>query len=152
MPKIKISITAAVVALVTIAVALTLTTYAAISTTQNLNTSGSVTTSANLNVYSDSGCTHPLSTIDWGTITPGENTTHTIYIKNTGEGLSLALSMTTSNWSSGANGPLTLTWNKEDTKINPGESVAATLTLHVSSSIVDVSSFSVQINITGTNP
>jgi hypothetical protein len=150
--KLKLSLSTAVIVLVTIAVALTLTTYAAISTTQNVSSSGAVTTSANLGVYSNVGCTTPLSSVNWGTITPGANITQIVYIKNTGTGLSLALSMGTSSWTpAGANGPITLTWNQEATRLTPGQSVAAVLTLSVSSSIADVTNFSVQINITGTN-
>ena len=149
----KISMTIAVTALVIIGIALTVTTFAAISTTQNVSSNGTVNTSMSLGVYSDSACTVPLSSITWGALTPGTNIARTVYIKNTGSGLSLALGMTASAWNpTSANGPITLTWNKENTKINPGQSVAATLTLVVSSSITDVTGFSVQINITGTNP
>jgi hypothetical protein len=139
-------------ALVLIAIALTVTTFAAITTSQNLSSNGTVTTSANLGVYSNAGCTTPLTTINWGTITPGAIINQTIYIKNTGSGLSLALSMGTTSWTpASADGPITLTWNQGGTRLNPGQSVAATLTLTVSSSIADVTNFSVQINITGTN-
>jgi hypothetical protein len=131
--------------------ALVLTTYAAISTSQNLSTNGTVLTSANLGVYSNNGCTNSISSINWGTLKPGGNITQTIYIKNTGSGLSLTLSMTTSNWSQGANGPITLTWNQEGTRLQPGQSVAAVFTLAVSPTINDITNFSVQINIAGTN-
>ena len=60
--------------------------------------------------------------------------------------------MTTLNWSpANANGPITLTWNQEGTKLQPGASVPAILTLSVSSSIIDITSFSIQINVIGTN-
>ena len=150
--KIKLSITASVIILVTIAIALTLTTFAAITTSQSLTSNGQVTTSANLGVYSNSACTIPLTSINWGTLTAGGNITQTIYVKNTGSGLGLTLSMGTSNWTpAGADGPMTLTWNQGGTRLQPGQSVAATLTLVVSPTIADVTSFSVQINITGTN-
>jgi hypothetical protein len=125
MAQIKLSITTAVTALVMIGIALTLTTFAAISTTQNVSSDGTVTTSANLGVYSNSQCTTNLTSINWGALTPGGSTTQTIYVKNIGSGLSLALNMTTTNWSAGANGPITLTWNQENTRLNPGQSVAA---------------------------
>jgi len=139
------------VALVVIAMALSLTTYAAISTSQNLSTNGTVLTSANLSLYSNSACTTSMNSINWGTLTAGGNITHIIYIKNTGNGLSLTLNMTTSNWSQGANGPITLTWNQEGTRLQPGQSVAAVLTLAVSPTISDITNFNVQINIAGTN-
>lgn len=151
-PKTKLSITVSIIGLVIIATALTLTTFAAISIPQNISSGGTVITSANLGIYSNSACTTPLSSINWGTLTLGGNTTQMVYLKNTSSGLSLALNMTTSNWTpASANGPITLTWNKEGTRLNPGQSVAANLTLAVSSSIIDISSFNTQITITGTN-
>jgi hypothetical protein len=152
MPKIKLSVTASVIILVLIAVALTFTTFAAITTSQSLSSSGEVTTSANLGVFSNSACTTSLSSINWGTLTAGGNITRTIYVKNTGSGLALTLSMETSNWTpAGAEEPITLTWSQEGARLQPGQSVAATFTLSVSPTIADVTNFSVQINITGTN-
>jgi hypothetical protein len=152
MSKIKLSVTASVIVLVLLAITLTLTTFAAITTSQNLSSNGQVSTSANLGVYSDSACTTPLSSIDWGTLTAGGNISRTIYVKNTVSGLALTLSMGTSNWTPvGAEAPISLTWNQAGTRLQPGQSVAATLTLAVSSTITDVTNFSVQINITGTN-
>ncbi|MGA3290980.1 MAG: hypothetical protein ABSD42_12155 [Candidatus Bathyarchaeia archaeon] len=136
-----------------IGIALTLTTFAAFSTSSTLSSSGTVSTSANLGVYSNSGCTTPLTSINWGALTAGATSTQTIYIKNISSGISLTLNMTTSNWSpTTANGPITITWNQQCTDLQPGASVAATLTLTVTSSISGITSFSVQINIGGTNP
>ena len=151
--KRKLSITVAAVALVIIGIASVLTTFSAVTTSTTLASSGAISTSANLGVFSNAACTIPLSSINWGTLTVGGTSTQTIYVENTGSGLSLTLNMTTSNWSpTTANGPITITWNQEGTDLMPGQSVAATLTLTVSSSIVDITSFSVQINISGTNP
>ena len=106
--KIKLSITTAVMVLVVIGITLTLTTFAAISTSQNVPSEGTVITSANLGVYSNSLCTTTLSSISWGNLTAGSTKTQTIYIKNTGSGLSLTLSMATSNLTpSGAVGYIT---------------------------------------------
>jgi hypothetical protein len=111
-----------------------------------------VSTSAGLAVYSNSACTTSLSSINWGTLTAGGTTTQTIYVKNTSSGLSLTLNMTTSSWSpASANGPIAIKWNQQSTVLQPGASVAAVLTLTVSSSISGVTSFSVNINIGGTN-
>ena len=141
------------VALVIIAIALSHITFSVVTTSQTVSSAGTISTSVNLGVYSDSACTIPLSSISWGTLTPGGTTTQTIYIKNTSIDLSLTLSMTTSSWSpASANGPITITWNQQSSDLQPGASVAAILTLTVSSSISDVTSFSVNINIGGTNP
>lgn len=140
-----------VLALALIAVAATCTTYAALSVSKNVSSSGSVAVSANLGVYSDSACQNALTTIDWGTLTPGGNIIRTIYVKNTGMGTSLSLSMATSNWNpTSANGPVTITWNQGGTRLAPGQSIAAVITLVVSPTITDITSFSVQVTITGT--
>jgi hypothetical protein len=152
MPKIQLSITATVIALVIISLALTFTTFAALNSTQSISSTGVVTTSAKLGVYSNFACTTNLTSINWGTLNPGGSTTQIVYIKNIGSGLSLHLNMTTSDWSVGANGPITLTWNREGTVLAPGQSTTATLTLAVSSSIDAVTDFNVQININGSNP
>ena len=146
-PKIPISI----IALILVAVALTATTYGAISVNKSLTTNGSITVTPNLGLYSDSNCTASLSTIDWGTITPGTNQTRTVYVKNTGTGTSLTLSISTSSWTPiTANGPITVSWDKEGTRLMPGQSTAAVIKLISSSSIVDLTTFSVQILISGT--
>ncbi len=151
--KTKISITTAIAALVIIGVVLTITTYAALNTSTNVPATGTVYTSANLSVYSDSGCTIPVSSLSWGNPTPGAVINQTIYIKNTSTGLSLTLNMTTNNWvPTTANGPITITWNQQGTDLKPGQSAAAILTLTVSSSIVDITNFNAQICVTGTNP
>jgi len=123
-----------------------------LSSKSNVLSNGAVTTSANCGLYSDSACTTPLSSIDWGVLTAGGTVTQTIYVKNTGSGLPLILNMTTTNWSpASANGPITVTWDQEGKVLSPGQSIAATLTLAVSSSEIGLANFSVQISITGTN-
>ena len=140
-----------IIILTVMAVALTCTTYAAISVSQNVPSTGSINVSPNLGVYSDIYCQNTTSTINWGNITPGANITRVVYIKNTGSGVSLELSMSASNWNpTSANGPITISWDQGGTRLTPGQSVAATLKLTASSSIVDVTNFSVQVTITGT--
>jgi hypothetical protein len=149
MVKRKLSM-ASVIALTIVGLVLTLTTYGAVSVSTTLTSSGSITTSANIGVYSDSACQTALSTIDWGSTSPGSSITRTVYVKNTGSGLSLTLSMTTSNWSPvNANGPITINWNKEGTVLTPGQSVAAVITLSVASSITGITNFGVQILVSG---
>jgi hypothetical protein len=146
-PKIQLT----VVALILVAIALTATTYGAISVNQSLSTNGSITVTPNLGLYSNSGCTTRLSFIDWGTITPGNNQTRTVYVKNTGTGTSLNLGISTNSWTpSTANGPITISWDKEGKRIAPGQSTTVVITLTSSSSIVEVTTFSVQILISGT--
>ncbi len=143
-------LTLAIAVLVTVAIVLTATTYAALGTNQNPSAEGVVEVSADLGVYLDCDCTTDLSTINWGILSPGQSTTNTIFIKNTGNS-ALSLRMETSNWDPvEANGPITITWNRENASIEPEETTIAIITLTVASSEVDFSTFGVQISIAGT--
>ncbi len=132
-----------------------LTVYGAINVSTSVNSSGSIVTStpasSALGLYSDSACTVPLAPIDWGSLSPGATITRYVYIKNVQGSSSLTLNMATSDWTpERANGPMTLTWNRQSTVLAPGQSTVATVTLTVSSSIAGITSFGVQILISGT--
>lgn len=144
----KIS-TGAIIAITMVGLILTVTTAGLLSVSQTVSSSGTVT-AVNVGVYSDSACTTALTSIDWGTIPPGNSVTRTIYVKNTGN-TAITLSMTKTGWNpTTANGPITITWDKEAAALGVGASTAATITLSVSSSISGITSFSVNIVITGT--
>lgn len=111
--------------------------------------SSGLVVAVNVGVYSDSACTLNLTSIDWGNVYPSGSVSRTIYVKNTGN-VPMTLSMTTTAWNpAGAAGQITVTWNKENAVLNAGQSTSATLTLNVSQSISGVTSFSVDIIITG---
>jgi hypothetical protein len=139
-------------ALVVIIVALpilTMTSTGLLSINQTISSTGAVT-AINVGVYSDSACTNELTSLDWGTISPGNSQDITIYLKNTGNA-QITLSMTTTNWTpASADGPITLTWDKENTTLNPNQETTATLTLSISESINGITNFSFDIVITGT--
>ncbi len=142
----KIS-TGLIIALAATGIFLSLVTAGLIAT-QTLPSSGTVS-AVNVGVYSDSGCTQILTSINWGTLYPGNTTTRQIYIKNTGT-LPVTLTMTTGSWvPTAANSVLTLTWNRQNRVLNAGDSIAATLTLTVSSSPGSITNFSFNIIITG---
>jgi archaellum component FlaG (FlaF/FlaG flagellin family) len=139
----------ATAALVSTALILTVFTTGLLSVNQSISSSGTVT-AVNVGVYSDSACIQNLTSIDWGTLSPGDSVTRTIYVKNTGNA-PIAITMTKINWNpSTANGPITITWNTENWSLGAGNSTAATLTLSISSSISGITDFSVDIVITGT--
>jgi hypothetical protein len=139
-----------VLVLTIIAVLLTCTTYAALTTNRRVNASGSVSVTANLGIYSDSTCQTPLTSIEWGAPTPGTSITRIIYIKNTGIGASLSLGLTTSNWDPAiADGPITVSLDKTGTRLFPGQSTVASITLTVSPTTVDIINFSLTITIVG---
>ena len=139
----------ALIAIVATGLFLTLLTSGLLMSSQTVQSGGTVS-SVNVGVYSDSGCTQNCTTLDWGAITPGNSVTRTVYVKNTGT-LPLTLSMTTGNWvPSNANTYLTLTWNQGGAVLAAGNSVTAILTLTASSSAGNLTSFSFNIIITGT--
>jgi hypothetical protein len=141
----------AILALTIIAVTVTCTTFAALTISSSVHSTGGVKATANLGLYSDSACQTALTSIDWGTPTPGTSVTRVIYIKNTGSGVSLLLGLTTSNWSPAtANGPITVSMDKAGTRLNPGQSTAATITLTISPTIVDIVTYNLDMTITGT--
>ena len=141
--------TGALIAIIATAVFLTVTTAGLLSVNQNIPSSGTVT-AVNVGVYSNSACTQNLTSINWGTVSPGDSVTRTIYVKNTGN-TQVTLSMTKTNWNpASANGPITITWNRESTTLVADQVTTATLTLSVSESVSGITDFSVEIVITGT--
>ncbi len=121
---------------------------AAKSINRPLPSSGNIA-ALNVGIYSNYACTQKLEGIDWGDILPGSSIEKIIYIKNTGS-TPITLSMTASNWiPTNAYGPLTLTWNKEGTKLDRDEVTTATLTLTVAENTGDITTFSVTILISG---
>ncbi len=143
-------ITLILFALAALSVVLTYTTYAGLSSNKTLYSAGNIKVSPNLGIYQDSGCTVPVTDINWGSVTPGTSISQTIYIKNIGQGTSLALSLATSNWNpSTANGPIAISWNLEGTRLYPDQSTAAVITATVSPTIADITNFNVQIVLTG---
>ena len=117
--------------------------------TTTIRTAGSIK-AVNVGVYSDSGCTTPLANIDWGVLEGGNTVTRTAYIKNSGN-TAMTLSMSVGNWvPTSASSYIQLTWNYSGQTLNPGQSLAVTLTLTVSTSITGITSFSFDITIVGT--
>jgi len=155
-----------IIILILSAVALTAATYAAITVNQNIPSTGSIylslpsptpsptstpiTGSPGVGVFSDQACTTSLTSLNWGQIAPGGTTTLTVYVKNTGTA-AMTLSLTVSNWSpSNAPNYISLSWNQVGTVVQPGQSVAATLTLTVQANVSGITTFSNTIIISGT--
>jgi hypothetical protein len=144
----KIPVTA-VVALTIAALALTLTTAAVLSANQTIPLNGAID-AVNLGVYSDSDCTQTTTALNVGSLSPGGIATQTVYIKNTGN-TPETLTMTTNNWTP-TNAPtyLTLTWTRQNTVLNAGATIPATLTLTAASNTGSLTTFSCDVTFTGT--
>jgi hypothetical protein len=139
----------ALIAIIITVIILTVTTAGLLSVNKTISSSGTVI-AVNVGVYSDSDCTSELTFIDWGRISPGNSVNTTIYLKNTGT-TQITMSMTKTNWiPATADGPITLTWNRESATLNADQVTMATLTLSVSESISGITNFSVDILIAGT--
>ena len=116
---------------------------------KGLPSSGNIA-AINVGLYADYACTQRLESLDWGDISPGETVEEVIYLKNTGN-VQISLSMTASDWIPyTADGPLSLTWNREGTILDQNELTSATLTLATSEDIEGIETFSVSILIIGT--
>jgi hypothetical protein len=140
---------AAVITFALVGLFLTVTTAALLSTSQTVPLNGTIT-AVNLGVYSDSNCNQTCTTLNVGTLNPGGTATQTIYIKNTGT-IPETLTMTTNNWTpTDATSSLTLTWNRQNTVLDPGASIQATLTLTAAANTGDLATFSCDLTITGT--
>jgi len=123
-------------------------TSAFLSSQRSIPSTGMVL-AVNLGVYADAGCTVNLTSIDWGSLYPGDSASRTVYVKNSGN-TPIALAMATNGWNpSIAEGQLSVSWDREGVSLGPGESTAAVLTLAVSASVHDVASFTVNVVISG---
>ena len=144
----KISL-GAIMAIAATALFLTITTAGLLTVNESLVSSG-VVAGPDIGVFSDSSCAQNMTSINWGTLNPGQTVARTAYVKNLGN-TPLTLSMSTSNWNpTNANGPLIMNWNRQNVVINPGNYAVATLTLTVSPDISGITNFSFNIIISGT--
>jgi hypothetical protein len=123
-------------------------TFAVLNVQRAIPSSGLVV-SVNVGVYSDSACTLNLTSIDWGTVYPGGYVSRTVYVKNTGN-VPMTLSMAATGWNpAGAAGQINVAWDKENAVLNAGQSASAILTLSVSQNVSGVTSFSMNIIVSG---
>lgn len=101
-------------------------------------------------VYWDEGCSNPVTSINWGNLEPGQTETRQVYIKNTGNAAAI-FSFIAENWTpTSASSYITVEWNYDGSEVPPNYAVPVTFTLHVSSSIQDIDSFTFDLVITGT--
>jgi hypothetical protein len=136
----------AIIALTITLILLALTTTAA---AQSKSPKKTITT-VNLGVYTDSACTQTATALNVGALNPGATTTQTVYIKNTGN-VAETLTMTTNNWNpTGAGTTLTLSWNRQNTVLNAGTSIQATIKLTAASNTGTLTTFSCDVTLTGT--
>lgn len=136
-------------AVATMAVASVVFTYGLLFGNKTINNAGNVN-AIGVGVYSEATCINEVSTINWGFVEPGSTKNVTVYVRNEGT-IPMTLSMTIDNWNPAeASAYIGLSWNREGSQINAQSVLQADLTLSVSSSISDITSFGFDITITGT--
>ena len=97
--------------------------------------------------YSDPEGTLEISAIDWGEIPPGGYSYTTIYLKSVSTA-PINLTLSTELWDPpGADQFIFLTWDYDGRVISPGEIIAVTFTLQVSTAIIGITEFSFDIVI-----
>jgi len=144
--KLSIAVALAVMASISLA---SLGVLAAVSSQVTVRSSG-VIASATVGVYQDSTLTTKLSSINWGTLSPGGNKSVVAYVKNEGT-VPVTLALSAANWSpTTASSYMTLSWDYNGVALSPGTSVRVTLKLTVSSSTTGITSFSLDVVITAT--
>jgi len=145
----KGKIIAVVIALALTGTVLAISTSGLLSASQSVPVNGSIT-AVNLAIYSDSGLTQNCTSLNTGSVSPGGTATQTIYVKNTGT-VPETLTMAASNWNpANASSSLTLSWDRQNTVLNAGQSIQATLTLTTASNTGSLTTFSCSATFTGT--
>ena len=124
-------------------------TFALLTIQKDIQGSGSIR-GVGLGVYWDLQCENATSSIDFGLLEPGSYKDFTLYLRNEGNTV-LTLNMTSKNWNpTEAANYMSLTWNREGQQASPDQVISFVITLSVSSNIQDISSFSLDITISGT--
>ena len=123
--------------------------FATVSFLRQIPSTATIAT-VGVNVYSDAACTQNVTNIAWGTLYPGSITNDLVYIQSTST-VQITLSLSTGSWNPAAAGSyVSLSWNyTAGTEIQPNASIPVLLTLNVSSAATGITSFSFNIDITG---
>jgi len=148
-------ITGAMLTLITYTLGLSLVSQAftAGQSSQTFSSTGSIQiqTTAGIGAYSDSQGNTPLTSVSWGTLSPGGSQNVICYIKNEGSSPT-TISLVPSNWSpASATNYLALGWNYNGQPIAANAVVQIILTLSVASSIEGITNFGFDITIVGSS-
>jgi hypothetical protein len=138
-------------ALTLISIALAVTTSGLLSSQQVVPAGGKISYSVGVEVYDDPTAAKLCSYIDWGAIAEDKTVTRTIYVKNTGNATE-TLSMRVSDWEPALAGELLrLSWDREGALLEPGDMVAASLTLVTPRDAGSLESFGFNVVIEGSS-
>jgi len=120
-----------------------------VQTSRTISSAGSVK-GIGVGIYWNSACTNPTSSIDWGLLDPDSSKTVTVYVRNEGN-YAATLSKASQNWNpSAASSYMTLNWNYAGQTLSVNQVLQIRLTLVVSPTISEITSFSFDITIIAT--
>jgi archaellum component FlaG (FlaF/FlaG flagellin family) len=138
-----------IIALVGTGALLVAATVGLLSVSQEVDFEGTIT-SVNVGLFLDQQATVNCTSMSWGGVYAGESASKSIYVKNTGNA-ALTLSMRIIDWiPESADGPVSMSWNRENYILDPGEVVEARLTLSISENADGISNFGYKMLVTGT--
>ena len=107
-------------------------------------------TTLDLDLYSDYACNNPAISLDWGEIEVGGTQSIILYIKNNGNGDSVA-KLVTENWyPEDSQDYMTFNWDYDGHTMSPGEVIAVNLTLEVNAECPLFHDFSFDIVVIST--
>jgi len=102
-------------------------------------------------VYWNSNCTTKVTSINWGNMTPGQEKTTLFYIRNEASS-PMFLAGIDKNWNpTTAQSYIHFTFDSDDQKIQAGQTKKVTCTLTVSIEITNISNYSFDILLLGTD-
>ena len=102
-----------------------------------------------IDVYADESCSQSISSIEWGSLEPGNSVNRIVYVKNSGS-TDVVLGLLTENWNpAAANEYLNLSWDYDGNALDIDAVLSVTLTLSVDSSVSGVTDFNFDIVIIG---
>ncbi len=111
-----------------------------------------VETQQDIGVYWDQRCTQTVTSINWGTLTPGQTKTVTFYVRNEGNS-TIRLVLSTANYNpSSASSYIILNTSTNNTEADVNQTIKVTPTLKISSNIMSITAFSFDLAINGETP
>jgi hypothetical protein len=118
---------------------------------QNSNAGNvSAVDSIGIGVYWNRRCTQPVTAIDWGTLLPGGQKSFVVYLRNLNTTVIRFTFSKTQLWDpANAASYMQLSFNHTGQQMDVNRVYPVTLTLHVSSTIVGITSFTFNIVICG---
>ena len=114
------------------------------------NTSAVIIDSPIMALLDEKSDSTKVSSINWGDVYPDSHVTRTFWIYNDHPEITVKLYMATHNWSPLITAShMILEWDREEYILAPKTSVMAKFTLTISAEVMNITSFSFKIAITG---